>query len=298
MNSKVAVMLSSYNGEKYIEAQINSIFQQIGVDIDIYIRDDCSNDNTVSILNKTKFEHMYTYRGKTNIGACRSFLELIKLVPNKYEYYAFSDQDDVWLQNKIVRGIQKLERYDQKTPNLYYSAICKVDKNLKELKNSIKSSKKSFEFSLVRSEFPGCTMIFNHATMEILKQGNVKKQVMHDQYVYQIVSGVNGNIFYDNYSFIKYRIHGSNVSDYSSFYKRAKKLISYFVNNPCIRSTALMELLEIYGDLFTDENKKILYNIANYKKRIFYKRWKLGFSIKDKYSVKFLCAFSMLCKKF
>lgn len=92
---KVAVLLSTYNGSKYIKEQIDSILSQEGVNIDIYIRDDESTDETVNIIYEYKSNNIFLTEGK-NIGVGNSFMELLYSVPEIYDYYAFADQDDIW----------------------------------------------------------------------------------------------------------------------------------------------------------------------------------------------------------
>ena len=107
MKPRVQVFLSSYNGEKYIEEQIDSVLQQKGVEVRILVRDDGSNDKTVDILEMLyKKGKINFYKGE-NIGYAKSFLNLLTH-DNKADYYAFCDQDDFWLSNKLIEGIKKI----------------------------------------------------------------------------------------------------------------------------------------------------------------------------------------------
>ena len=103
---EVAVLMSTYNGEKYLREQVKSIFQQEQVKVSLYVRDDGSTDNTIKIINELQkeYDNIFLIKGE-NIGWRRSFRYLIDNVPTKYEYYAFSDQDDFWLKRKLIRAI-------------------------------------------------------------------------------------------------------------------------------------------------------------------------------------------------
>ena len=293
----VAILMSTYNGEKYIDAQIESIFKQVHCSIDLYVRDDGSTDNTVMKIKKWNDKRIHIIAGK-NIGTSRSFCELLFSVPIIYDYYAFADQDDIWRENKLIKAIEKLEGMDDRKPNLYYSALKCVDNEMHFIKFQKIGFPVSFEFSLIRSVFPGCTMVFNKETLLLLKDNHVHNQIMHDQFVYQVVSGVNGDIIYDNESFINYRLHGNNVSDFSSYKKRLIKLKNDFGRNKNSRWKALKELKENYDEKMTKENKELLEKYCGYIDHNFCSRFKIGISIPDTLKYKCICAISMLFKKF
>ena len=107
MNNKntVTVFMSTYNGEKYLEQQIESILHQEHVKVKLFIRDDGSKDNTIKILRKySKLSNIHVIYGD-NIGYAKSFLKIIE--NNEYtSYYSFSDQDDIWLPNKLHEAIR------------------------------------------------------------------------------------------------------------------------------------------------------------------------------------------------
>ena len=126
---KVAVLLSTYNGSKYIKEQIDSILSQEGVNIDIYIRDDGSTDETVNIIYEYKSNNIFLTEGK-NIGVGNSFMELLYSVPEIYDYYAFADQDDIWSEKKTRIAIEVLQKNKK---HLYASNQELIDKSGKSL---------------------------------------------------------------------------------------------------------------------------------------------------------------------
>ena len=110
---KVAVMMSTYNGELYIEEQIESILQQPGVDVFLYIRDDGSSDGTLRILQKySSTDKVHIQYGK-HIGIGNSFMELLWSLPDTYDYYSFSDQDDIW-EKRSNTGKKERRDHDQR----------------------------------------------------------------------------------------------------------------------------------------------------------------------------------------
>lgn len=295
---KVAVIMSTYNGEKYIIQQIESILHQKKVEVELFIRDDGSSDGTLSILKKISRSNIHVTSGN-NIGACASFIVALENVSDDYDYYAFSDQDDIWDEVKLLAAINILDKFDDNVPNLYYSNLNYVDNELNSLVRPKEKQCKDFRFSLVRSVFPGCTMVFNKRSLKLIKKYHPKSPIMHDQLIFQIVSGVNGNIYFDENSYINYRIHGNNVSDYkSSKTKRIKKLINNFMEEKNSRLLSLEELKIGYGIYMTKDNLIILNEIINYKNEKFLNRIKLGLSINDTIKYKIFCAVSMLIKIF
>lgn len=126
---RVNVVLSTYNGEKYIGEQLNSLFEQDYPDIVIYVRDDGSADSTLSILERYERQgKIYLIKGE-NSGFCASFFSLLKIV-KEGDYWAFCDQDDIWKKDKISRAVRYLEEQKQNDiPLLYYSYSEMIDEN-------------------------------------------------------------------------------------------------------------------------------------------------------------------------
>ena len=121
MNKSVTILLSTYNGEKYIEEQLESIFAQTyWQNCNLFVRDDGSKDGTVAILKKYEKEGKLRLECGENIGFVRSFFWLINNAPES-DFYSFADQDDIWNADKIERGVKKLLEADNSKPQLYFS---------------------------------------------------------------------------------------------------------------------------------------------------------------------------------
>ena len=116
---KVCVLISTYNGERFLEEQIASIIAQKGVEVDILVRDDGSSDMTCSLLERWQKEGKLKWYKGENLGFARSFMNLLKTASG-YDYYAFCDQDDIWLEDKLQRAVAALEKIEDKV-KLYCS---------------------------------------------------------------------------------------------------------------------------------------------------------------------------------
>lgn len=215
----LAILLSTYNGEKYLREQIDSILQQDFHNLDLYIRDDGSKDSTKSIIQyyASHYPNIHFLQDTNNLGAALSFMALLKYVDS--EYYMFCDQDDVWLQDKVSKSILKIKEVEQgrNLPSLVFSDAKVVDEKLNILSNSFWNYNKAFpqillsnpEFINVFNCSPGCTMIFNHELKKYLTDYH-SNILMHDWYI-MIKSFQNGTVDYINEPLMLYRQHAQNV---------------------------------------------------------------------------------------
>jgi rhamnosyltransferase len=202
--------MSTYNGEKYIREQIDSILKQTLVNVELYIRDDGSTDSTVQIISE--YEQVHLIKGE-NIGVGNSFMELLYMVPHEFDYYAFSDQDDIWLENKLEKAVEKIK--NQEEPALYCSnqiLVNKYGKNKHE--RYITKPDLSVEMIFSQNNAVGCTMLWNDMLNEIIVSHKPSKHLLenriHDCWV-AMVAGICGIIIYDENGYILYRQHENNV---------------------------------------------------------------------------------------
>lgn len=275
---KVQVLLSSYNGEKYLAAQLESILAQDYEEISILIRDDGSTDRTLEIIQyyADKYANIAYYVGK-NLGVQQSFFQLMQHADKMADYYAFSDQDDVWLPEKIRQAVQLLEKQDQSLPLLYASKTTLVDAELKEIPIRKKRVKIRPEFgnALVENVCTGCTEVFNRRLLELVTKQTPTYAIMHDWWLYLCATAF-GWVYYDVNSYILYRQHGNNqvgssvsfVDDWSRRFKNFKR------SNGALRKQ-VAEFQKIYGSDY--EKSKYAAWVAGYKYRLDYRR-KLIFS--------------------
>lgn len=216
---KILVVLASYNGAKYIEEQMDSILNQELVSLDIMVFDDCSNDNTIEVLNKYKLNVNVSInkREKRTGNAPRNFLDAILSLSdefiNSYDFIAFSDQDDIWFPNKMFEA-GKMLRKEQSS--LYFSNLNLWDENT-NYKTIINKSypQKKYDF-LFEGGSAGCTYVFTNdfclGLQKILKSTNYYDWELfsHDWFVYFYARANGFKVSIDNNAYITYRIHANN----------------------------------------------------------------------------------------
>lgn len=217
----IAVLLSAYNGERYIKEQIASILsQKLDCPLHLYIRDDGSTDSTVSLLNTYAEDPRITVFMSENLGYVASFFSLISSVrqlPDKYDYFALADQDDVWATDKLQTAIDALSRENPALPLLYGSCSQITDENLNVIGTTVKEIRHiTFYNSLIQNITPGHTHVMNMAIVDLLMQNIDATQIYaHDHYIVN-VAVIRGKLLFDNTPHTLYRQHSHNELGHSS----------------------------------------------------------------------------------
>ncbi|MDX2129836.1 MAG: glycosyltransferase family 2 protein [Chloroherpetonaceae bacterium] len=262
MKPKVAVLLSTYNGERFLLEQLNSILSQTYTPIDIFIRDDGSSDNTLSLLESFSSEHSQTTLfQEQNLGAAQSFFSLLAKPLDEYDYIAFSDQDDVWDPFKIEDSILKLKVIQSDTPAMYCSRFEIVSESLTHLAFSPVYHTVGFHNALVQNIATGCTVVINQAARQLILSQLPDQVIMHDWWIYLVVSAF-GKVIYDPQSYVKYRQHQSNVvGTTSTFIGKMKRHWKSFRNGKSVIfkiSGQATTFYSIFGSRLMPENKRLL----------------------------------------
>lgn len=261
----VLVLLSTYNGEKYLDEQIKSLIKQKGVNVSILARDDGSLDSTKEILSRWEKKGAISWYEGPNLKPAKSFWHLVNKASNA-DYYAFCDQDDVWETNKLNAAIEALKKCDTKKPSLYYSPLNPVDQNLNPQIYSHKKKKDSLGRSMLISYAAGCTMVFNKELLDFAQKYNPEFLRMHDQWMYLLCISIDGNIVYDQVSHIKYRQHASNtVGIKVNVLKQLKRLRNSYKNGDSERWKQVKELLDSYSSDIPEANLRLINKVVNYK---------------------------------
>lgn len=267
---KVCVLMSTYNGEKYLKEQLDSVLSQDGILVDILIRDDGSNDGTISILDEysCKYNNIHYYQG-SNLGPAKSFLDLIVSV-GEYKYYALCDQDDVWDKDKLICAVRNLKKMNNKLPLLYYSNLRIVDEKLNFLRLShkvphIQVNKYS---ALVEYMMTGCTGVFNFVAKKMISGRIPDYCSMHDAWIYTICK-MFGDVHYDFMPHISYRQHGDNVIGAYNPYN----IMTYIskIRRLCDKSLQprykdAINFYECFLDVMSPTDKEKVEKIIQYKK--------------------------------
>lgn len=268
---KLIILLSTYNGEKYLRKQLDSLLEQDFKPFKILIRDDESSDNTIDIIKEyvNKYDFIEYYTGK-NKGSGRSFWDLIVKAEDA-DYYALCDQDDYWLKDKLSRAIELLKKEDQNIPLLYSSKYTLTDSELNPTNSKVSSlyNFSDFPHALLYHSAPGCTFVFNrHARNELLKYDIDKEYfVIHDALIHKIVT-LFGKMILDDESHIYYRQHDNNqigmkADGLSVFLGRIKRFVNGDIRN--YRSLTAKSILKVYGQDCEDYKRELLNIVANYK---------------------------------
>lgn len=255
----VAVLMSTYNGEKYIQQQIESLLMQQDIALQIYIRDDGSTDSTKSILQQyAKKENIRVFYGE-NLGPTKSFWELITNNSIQADFYALADQDDYWFPEKLKVACEKLEMADGEK-GLYFSNMILTDGELKEIGFKDMTPRLNVAAALVTNRAYGCTIVINNLLREYIMGLDITYVPEHDTKIYQIAVAVKANIVFDKESYIYYRQHEYNVvGARESFVKRNKKrIVNTLIKRKHIRRSAARALLsECYDCISAEDREKI-----------------------------------------
>lgn len=263
--AKVQVLLSTYNGEKYISDQIDSILKQSYHNIKLLVRDDGSTDRTGEIL---KFYHdqyptqVQYYLGK-NIGIVNSYLELLNHADKSCEYFCFCDQDDVWLPDKVSRALDFLQPYHS-IPAMVCTSTHVTDESLRPINVWPKPPSRgpSFYNAMVQNIAVGATVTLNQHAWRIISGKSVcsKNIQMHDWWVYLCVSAF-GKVSFDPKPSILYRQHDNNsVGGETTLYKMLKRKWNSYKRHKGQRllHKQAEEFFRTYGDLLDADKKEQL----------------------------------------
>ncbi|QZX97415.1 glycosyltransferase family 2 protein [Pantoea alfalfae] len=196
--------------------QIDSIINQTETEWTVFVSDDGSTDGTLDILKyyqeKLGRERFVIIDGPGK-GFAWNFISLLEKCGDAFDYYAFSDQDDEWMPDKLSRSISVLSGYKHNVPSVYCGRTSLVDENGHHLGESPLFSKPpSFKNALIQSIAGGNTMILNRAGRNIINKTPIDVRIIsHDWWIYIVITAIGGNIFYDPKPSINYRQHTNNI---------------------------------------------------------------------------------------
>ena len=258
----VTVLMSTYNGEHYLDEQLDSIYHQEKLDdytINLIIRDDGSSDNTLKIIESWKNKLNIQIIAGKNIGARDSFFYLLEHAP-KSDYYAFCDQDDIWYKDKLYRSINKL-----KEKGLYFSNIEYIGTDGKPIGTRLLSN--DFQVDLKRilmcNPANGCTMVWDQQLHNYVNKISNDTFTMHDEFMCTIAC-LFGELQYDSLPTMGYRLHDTNVTQSNNIIKRMKIRKNIWLGRKQYSLDKRAKELLRY-DLRTGD-REILLSISQYKK--------------------------------
>lgn len=208
------VLIATHNGGSYIREQIHSINNQIGVDVDIFYSDDASTDDTREVLKEYTATNLNPGE-KVFKSAALNFFYLIKSIPKsrKYDYYALSDQDDIWLPRKLKSAIDCIVSEDVDVYSGSYYTYDRAENKLQYVNKSFEQTKYSHYF---RSPGPGFTYVFSARAFNILREvitaefDNLTPIIWHDWALYAVAKENNLDWVIDDKAHTLYRLHANN----------------------------------------------------------------------------------------
>lgn len=259
--SRVQVLLSTYNGQRYLKELMDSVLNQDFPNLEMLVRDDGSTDDTLHVLEEYKgLKNVQILQGN-NIGVVRSFFALLEISSPDVEYIAFCDQDDVWKEDKVSRAVGFLEKHCNNVPAMYCSRVTLADEKLKILGFSqIPGREPAFGNALVQNVATGCTIIINNAARQLILKKLPSSAMIHDWWIYLVVSAF-GIVIYDVESRILYRQHSSNmIGEKSGLFIKWINRAGRFLKHGRIPFVTMQskEFSKIYGESLPIDKKIIL----------------------------------------
>ena len=279
IENQVAIILAYYDGHLFIKDQLHSIFDQSHKALNVFLCDDKSNtpfslDNLQ--LNSKQLSKLSLATRSQNIGLTKNFLNPLANINEKFDYFAFSDQDDIWHKDKLEKAIAEISKVKSDIPALYYARTEIVDATAENtLSNSpLFSRPPSFANALVQSIGGGNTMVFNRAAKNLIIKASLNFDIIyHDWWCYQIISGVGGYVFCDPEPCLKYRQHDFNLVGANNNWRarliRIRKLLQgRFREWTDINLKSLLE----NKHLLTKSNQKVLEDFIKARQSTLLKR--------------------------
>ncbi|MCT3524538.1 glycosyltransferase family 2 protein [Latilactobacillus curvatus] len=276
---KIAILLSTYNGERFLEEQIESIIKQSNQQWTLYIRDDGSTDKTLDILGRYQADDRIQWINENkpqNLRVIGSFLKLLESA--EADYYMFCDQDDVWLSDKVQVTLNKmltLEAENKQQPILVHTDLRIVDQDLKATSESMIKTQNldpqpSFGRLLVQNSITGCTMMINQNLKDRCVGLDFTKIRMHDWW-FALVASAFGTIGYVPQATILYRQHGDNEVGAKNSLSELMSRKHLFAQTKQMIQLAMAQATEFVADYpnLTDDKVEMVHfytNVKNYSK--------------------------------
>jgi glycosyltransferase involved in cell wall biosynthesis len=212
--AQVAILMCTKNGAAFLDEQLKSIAEQTHTNWSLIVSDDGSTDATVKIIRRFADSHAQktVVRNGPGKGVCANFLSLATDPTIDADYFAFSDQDDLWYKDKLQRALTWLAAVPADVPALYCGRTELVSDDGRSYGFSPLFTRPiAFRNAIIQSLGGGNTMVFNKAAKRLLETTGKLEVVLHDWWMYQLVSAVGGAIHYDARSTLKYRQHPDNL---------------------------------------------------------------------------------------
>ncbi|HHS7809896.1 TPA: glycosyltransferase family 2 protein [Pseudomonas putida] len=278
---EIAILLCTYNGQEFLKEQIDSILAQTYKKWTLYVSDDGSTDTTIELLKKYQLllgeDRIIIFPGPRK-GFAANFMSLVRSKNINADFIAFCDQDDIWVSNKLERGMQHLSTSPANVPALYCSRTRFID----EYRNIIGYSPEFkrapvFKNALVQSISGANTMLLNSAARDLLNLIPESQEIVaHDWLAYLLTSACGGKVIFDLEPTLEYRQHSGNIIGAGSGAKKKLIRLSKLIDGRFRKWSNLnLKALEVVKDRLTEENQKTLKNFKTGRESSILKRIRL-----------------------
>jgi len=275
----VAILLSTYNGVRYLPEQLASLAAQTHAAWKLYVRDDGSSDATLGLLRRFAEAHpgRVEIRAANNVGAVASFLELLGRLEIEADAFAFCDQDDVWYSDKLARAVAWLAQAGE-DPALYCTRVRLVDAQLRPKGLSPLIGSWGFQHALFENIAMGCTTVLNRKAHTLLAERlpPAKGITVHDWWCYLAIAAV-GRVHFDPQPSLDYRLHQGNVIGLTT--GRAAEIlrqVRLFARNPRTffqTHRQIASLLAKFGDLLSEPQRSLVSDLVEVKGQLLPRLW-------------------------
>jgi glycosyltransferase involved in cell wall biosynthesis len=269
LSGHIAILLCTYNGERFLKEQLDSIANQTHENWSLYVSDDGSTDNTLQIVENFKSKlapgRVTLFQGPKQ-GFAKNFMSLAKCNYIEADFFAFSDQDDIWFEDKLERSVKYLSNSSSSQPALYCSRTRLVNMTGEVIGLSpLFSNAPSFRNALVQSLAGANTMLVNRDARNLLSQTPDDAKIpAHDWLAYLLVSGAGGYVVFDKTPSLDYRQHDNNlIGSNSGVTARISRLIKMFSGRFKNWNTQNIYILETMQNSLSTENRLYFENFRN-----------------------------------
>ena len=274
---RVAILMCTKNGAVFLDEQLSSIAAQTHANWSLFVSDDGSNDDTLKILRRFADSHAQqtVIRSGPGEGVCANFLSLATDPTIDADYFAFSDQDDIWYKDKLERALAWLVTVADEMPGFYCGRTELVENDGRSYGFSPLFSRPiAFGNAIIQSLGGGNTMVFNKAAKRLLERTGKLDVVLHDWWMYQLVSAVGGAICYDAQPVLKYRQHPDNLigsnRGWRARFVRIRMMLKGRFSEWNRKNIAALE--QIPADLIKPQNRQVLQLFAKARTASLFKR--------------------------
>lgn len=258
---QIMVLLSTYNGERYLREQLDSVLAQKEADVRILVRDDGSCDDTVPILEEYRKKGALEYFSGAHLGAAGSFLELLSCAPES-PGYALCDQDDIWMPEKLKTAAAGLA--GRKGPALFYHGVTLTDMEGRETGYYFREQSKAQNLAysaLFGDEIPGCTMVLNRALAEAVNAYRPGYVTIHDAWIHRVCLCVGGTVIGEEKPFLYYRQHDRNTIGMKK--RTLQEQLAQFMRRERKFSRLAGEMLKGYAAYLSEKDRELLERLSD-----------------------------------